>query len=395
MMHGVAMISFLAFVARAGAQDSIDSLADTLINKFVTRADKVGESQYADLDGAMLGKGEQLAISGRTSLLPLGQPGTLQPRNSLFKVSPSFMSHLSSYKPQYNVQAATEPRETIAPWAAAQESLPVIQWTSEQLQGLFVPGTRLGEGESKELSSQEEEDATNGESPDNSAQESQVTEAKALESRVVDAMALIVSAKGVAMAALRHGVDQRAKAAAAMAMSAMLVVTQQWRHINSATKDLTEAAQPIIASLKSPISSKDVMNVDPKEIVKTIDAGLDAFLSVPPEKFKTLVRALKAATSEAAGATKECNLSCLPSLAASERVAAAAANALACADQAKLKAFADVIKPFKPGQTQPALAAALVLIDGGKLSSSLPSLNPDDVARVSAAALEVIKASSV
>merc|ERR1719359_2808841 len=149
MMHGVAMISFLAFVAQAGAQDSIDSLADTLINKFVTRADKVGEPQYADLDGAMLGKGEQLAISGRTSLLPLGQ------RNSLFKVSPSFMSHLSSYKPQYNVQAATEPRETIAPWAAAQESLPVIQWTSEQLQGLFVPGTRLGEGESKELSSQE------------------------------------------------------------------------------------------------------------------------------------------------------------------------------------------------------------------------------------------------
>ena len=58
---------------------------------------------------------------------------------------------------------------------------------------------------------------------------------------------------------------------------------------------------------------------DPKEIIKTIDAGLDAFLSVPPERFMATVKTLKAATSEAAK-QPACNLICTPDVSQVEKV---------------------------------------------------------------------------
>ena len=46
---------------------------------------------------------------------------------------------------------------------------------------------------------------------------------------------------------------------------------------------------------------------DPKEIIKTIDVGLDAFLSVPIDRCFSAARALKTATAEASLASS-CNL---------------------------------------------------------------------------------------
>ena len=62
-----------------------------------------------------------------------------------------------------------------------------------------------------------------------------------------------------------------------------------------------------MGSLKAkPVSSLASKSValaatgDPKQIIATIDAGLDAFLSVPPERFFDFLRALKQGTAEAA-----------------------------------------------------------------------------------------------
>ena len=58
---------------------------------------------------------------------------------------------------------------------------------------------------------------------------------------------------------------------------------------------------------------------DPEQIIKTIDAGLDAFLSVPPDRFMATVKTLKAATSEAAK-QPACNLICTPDVSQVEKV---------------------------------------------------------------------------
>ena len=115
-------------------------------------------------------------------------------------------------------------------------------------------------------------------------------------------------------------------------------------------------------------------------------AGLDAFLGVPPDKFIATVKALKAATAQAV-ATEKCNLICMPPLDASEKVGAAAAEALAAADKAKVKAFAD--QALKTFGTVDKFALAPLIIDGGKFASSL---NPGDVTKATGAALELAKA---
>merc|ERR1719161_2403051 len=98
----------------------------------------------------------------------------------------------------------------------------------------------------------------------------------------------------------------------------MLVVSRTYNDINLATKDLSEAVPSIISSLKygtGPLTRNAIgtLTAEAKEIIKAIDFGLDAFLSVPPEKFTAVVKALKSATSQTL--TRE----------ASEKVAATAA----------------------------------------------------------------------
>merc|ERR1712232_1361595 len=119
----------------------------------------------------------------------------------------------------------------------------------------------------------------------------------------------------------------------------MLVATPAFADTASAIKDFTDAAYPIIGSLKkdtvAPLTGKAIqvaLTADPKAIINT-------FLSADQGKFMKTIKALEEATSEAAGA-KSCNLVCLPSLEAAEKVSAAAAEALSSADKAKVSAFA-------------------------------------------------------
>mmetsp|Transcript_16412 Transcript_16412/g.30192 ORF Transcript_16412/g.30192 Transcript_16412/m.30192 type:complete len:270 (-) Transcript_16412:201-1010(-) len=178
------------------------------------------------------------------------------------------------------------------------------------------------------------------------------------------------------------------------ALAAMLAAQPAFGGIPEAAKDFTDAAYPLIGSLKkdtvAPLTSKAVevaLTASPQEIIKTIDAGLDAFLSTNPEKFISTAKVLKEATAEASKATN-CNLLCLPSLETSEKVGAAAADALSTADPAKVSAFANqAIKAFNSVDK---FKLAPVLLDGGKFAASL---NPKDVAAATAAALEVAKAS--
>jgi hypothetical protein len=186
--------------------------------------------------------------------------------------------------------------------------------------------------------------------------------------------------------------DRRAWLGAGLA--AMLAVQPAFGGVPEAAKDFTDAAYPIIGSLKkdavAPLASKTVeaaLTASPQDIIKTVDAGLDAFLSTSPEKFINAAKALKEATGEASKSSK-CNLICLPSLETSEKVGAAAADALSTADPAKVKAFADqVITTFNSVDK---FKLAPLLVDGGKFAASL---NPKDVAAATAAALEVAKAS--
>ena len=164
--------------------------------------------------------------------------------------------------------------------------------------------------------------------------------------------------------------------------------------IPEAATDLADAVYPILGSLKkekvAPLASKAVgvaLTASPKELIKTVDAGLDAFLSIPPDKFYANVKALKAATAQAAGAS-ECNLVCLPPLAAAEKVGATAGDALATVDTGKVKAFA--LQGLRLLNSADKLALAPLVVDGGKFAASL---NPGDVAKATAAALELAKAS--
>ena len=90
--------------------------------------------------------------------------------------------------------------------------------------------------------------------------------------------------------------------------------------------------------LSNPCICAQHQHRDGHPIIKAIDAGLDAFLSVPIERFFSAAVALKAATAEAMQADS-CNLVCTPPLASVESVAGKVANALSITDSEKLKTF--------------------------------------------------------
>jgi len=125
---------------------------------------------------------------------------------------------------------------------------------------------------------------------------------------------------------------------------------------------------------------------DPKEIIKTIDAGLDAFLSVPIENFFSAALALKSATTEAVVADS-CNLVCTPSLATVERVAGKMATALSVTDSEKLKAFVYQITRSLQSGDKTQLAA--VLANGRQFEASL---DQGDVRKVTLASIQLLKA---
>ena len=112
-----------------------------------------------------------------------------------------------------------------------------------------------------------------------------------------------------------------------------------------ASVDVAMDAYPLVKSLKAgPVASLGTKVVslaatgDPREIIQTIDAGLDAFLSVPPDRFIKTVVALKEATAVASSAPT-CNLVCMPPPPYVEKVVVSASDALSVTNPDKLKAF--------------------------------------------------------
>ena len=121
-----------------------------------------------------------------------------------------------------------------------------------------------------------------------------------------DTMALLRSVVLVGMlhsaVGLRIPIDasfiQRAKAAtAAVALSAVLTVQPAFSGVPEAAKDLTDAAYPIIASLKkdtvAPLTGKAIgvaLSANPKEIIKTIDSTLLLPVACAPPALASLFR---------------------------------------------------------------------------------------------------------
>ena len=134
-------------------------------------------------------------------------------------------------------------------------------------------------------------------------------------------------------------------------------------------------------------SLREVLALSPLlPAVKTIDAGLDAFLSVPIENFFSAAVALKSATTEAVGADS-CNLVCTPSLATVEKVAGKMALALSVTDPAKLKAFVYQITRSLQSGDNTQLAA--VLASGRQFEASL---DQGDVRKVTLASIQLLNA---
>mmetsp|Transcript_104740 Transcript_104740/g.184961 ORF Transcript_104740/g.184961 Transcript_104740/m.184961 type:complete len:467 (+) Transcript_104740:105-1505(+) len=160
------------------------------------------------------------------------------------------------------------------------------------------------------------------------------------------------------------------------------------------SEELADALYPIVSSVTAkdvgPFASKLVelgATGDPKEIIKTIDAGLDAFLSVSPDRFFSAVGSLKEAIHEAVDAPK-CNLICVAPQATVQRFARDASTALSLTDPEKLKVFVDQgLKSLGTGDPKQYAAAA---IEGQKF---LATLNPKEVQRVKTASLDLLKAS--
>lgn len=356
-MNGVTLIVLFAVGAQAdgkGVMDKLaDQLADQLVNKFMNRALQAWAPESSDMDSTTLGK---LAVAGRTGLVP--------PRNARSVASGNLASPWAVQAlPRAIITQSRYKEMPCVPGPKTPEPR-VYHFSSDGIQAM-----NQGEEQTAELSNAEPDD----EIP---CKEGCFLNTKPLESRVVDAMQLIRSAKEVGMESLRNRIDSRSKAAATMALSSMLVVTRTYNDINLATKDLSDAVPPIISSLKygtGPLTRNAIgtLTAEAKEIIKAIDFGLDAFLSVPPEKFTAVVKALKSATSQTL------------TLEASEKVAATAAAALRSADEAKVMAFDKAMKAFS-SVNKVALASVLITT----------SLSRDDVSKASAAMLEVVKASS-
>jgi hypothetical protein len=159
-------------------------------------------------------------------------------------------------------------------------------------------------------------------------------------------------------------------------------------------EDLAEAIYPIVKGVKAedvgPFASKLVelgATGDSKEIIKTLDAALDAFLSVPPDRFYTAVASLKEAIAGGVDA-KECNLVCVAPKEVVQKFAKDAATALSVTDPEKLQTF--ISQFLKSLGTGDKLMYGSVALEGGKF---LKSLKPEDVELVKLASLDVIKSS--
>ena len=157
--------------------------------------------------------------------------------------------------------------------------------------------------------------------------------------------------------------------------------------------ELADGLYPIVQGLEgksvAPLASKVVVlaaSGDPKEIIRTIDAGLDAFLSVPIDRFFVAARSLKTGTAEAVGASA-CNLVCVPSVTTVEMVAGKMANALSVTDPGKLKTFIyQAIRSLESGDKK---QLAAVVAEGRKFEASLDQTS---VRKATTAALGVLKA---
>ena len=163
--------------------------------------------------------------------------------------------------------------------------------------------------------------------------------------------------------------------------------------IEDASMKLADALYPIVGKLKAADTASLATKVialaltgNPTEIIRTIDSGLDAFITVPPAKFFATAKSLKAATATASTVT-DCNLVCMPTLKEVERVAGTAADALAVSDPTKLQAF--VVQAAKSLQSGDKLLLAGVLAESGKFAATL---DPTEVSKAATASLELLEA---
>ena len=115
--------------------------------------------------------------------------------------------------------------------------------------------------------------------------------------------------------------------------------------------------------------------------------GLDAFLSVPADRFVAAARAFKAATAEASVSDAPCNLVCVPPLATVEEVAGRMANALSVTDSTKLKIFVyQAVRSIQSGDPQQLKAAA------AEARRFEASLNQAEVRRVTRSVFDLLDA---
>eukprot|EP00746_Dinoflagellata_sp_MGD_P091126 gnl/MRDRNA2_/MRDRNA2_36077_c0_seq1.p1 gnl/MRDRNA2_/MRDRNA2_36077_c0~~gnl/MRDRNA2_/MRDRNA2_36077_c0_seq1.p1 ORF type:complete len:330 (+),score=56.21 gnl/MRDRNA2_/MRDRNA2_36077_c0_seq1:96-1085(+) len=327
-MRNTGIIMFMAFSAHGHAKEDMDKLVQNLIDRMFTTT----ALDYVDTDGTTMGKPAQSL--GHSAVNLVGVPAA------------SYRPQFQMYQPQFQMQG-----RGLNPIAAMR---PAECGCSSR-----IP--------------------------------SRIVEAKSLVERAQTAASDVVNEVKDRGTSTLNGLG---KVSAAMAVSAMLIATPAYADTAGAIKDFTDAAYPIIGSLKKdtvgPLTGKAIqvaLTAPPKEIIKTIDAGLEAFLSTDSDKFIKTVKALEVATTEASAASS-CNLICLPSIEAAENVGAAAGEALATADKAKVKAFAD--QAIKLVNSVDKFAAAPVAIEGAKFGASL---NPGDVAKATQAALEIVQSS--
>jgi len=166
-----------------------------------------------------------------------------------------------------------------------------------------------------------------------------------VEPRIAKAKDIMMNAKELASNSLQSLGTTGVKSAAALALSAMLITQPADASSASAAKDLADGLYPIVEKITKdqlkPITGEVIetaISADPKLIIKTIDSGLEAFLSAPPDKFFAFAKALEEGTTEASAAGS-CKLICLPSKETAEKVSAIAVDALGAANQGKVKAF--------------------------------------------------------
>jgi len=168
------------------------------------------------------------------------------------------------------------------------------------------------------------------------------------------------------------------------------------RAIEDKALELADGLYPLVQSLQAktvaPLASKTVALAatgDPKEIIRTIDAGLDAFLSVPADRFFAAATALKSATAEAV-TVDSCNLVCVPRIATVEAVAGKMANALSVTDPSKLKAF--VYQAIRSLQSGDKGQLAATMAEGRKFEALLDQA---EVRKVADATVGLLDAAGV